>query len=154
MLQLRKFSVLVYMIFHVLLHCFYMLSIIILDCEALFGGLDESVVKLDRYNVRRLEVQHILNNRVKRIVNWHVLIFQWVIISYDKTKKIIINHWTVVQATVFFFRYIQSVSSVFGPVLVYQVSLSSVAICLAAYQVAHVSTSTCIIDAIHKRFFL
>nr|XP_032512871.1 odorant receptor 13a-like isoform X1 [Danaus plexippus plexippus] len=97
------------MIFHVLLHCFYMLSIIILDCEALFGGLDESVVKLDRYNVRRLEVQHILNNRVKRIVNWHVLIFQ----------------------------YIQSVSSVFGPVLVYQVSLSSVAICLAAYQVAH-----------------
>ncbi|XP_061377545.1 odorant receptor 13a-like [Danaus plexippus] len=108
-LLIQTFCVLVYMIFHVLLHCFYMLSIIILDCEALFGGLDESVVKLDRYNVRRLEVQHILNNRVKRIVNWHVLIFQ----------------------------YIQSVSSVFGPVLVYQVSLSSVAICLAAYQVAH-----------------
>ncbi|XP_069358455.1 odorant receptor 13a-like [Maniola hyperantus] len=98
----------VYILFHIFLHYYYLMSMIIYDCEVLFNDLDPSVVELSKYEPRRIEVQLILNSRMRRIVKWHNLVIQ----------------------------SIDTVSSVCGPLLVYQVMFSSVPICLMAYQVA------------------
>ncbi|XP_052740755.1 odorant receptor 13a [Bicyclus anynana] len=98
----------VYLLFHILLHHYYLMSMINFDCEVLFVGLDESVVRLPKHDPRRMGVQTILNSRMRRIVKWHNLVFQ----------------------------SIEAVSSIFGPPIVYQVMFSSLLISLTAYQVA------------------
>ncbi|XP_031768253.2 odorant receptor 4-like isoform X3 [Galleria mellonella] len=72
----------------------------------LFG--DESVACLLPKDPLRKQVQSTLNSRMKRIVNWHLAVF----------------------------KSLKTVSSVFGPPIIYQVMFSSIAICLLAYQVA------------------
>nr|QEI46828.1 odorant receptor 12 [Galleria mellonella] len=104
----QAFSGYIYMLFHVLLHYYYILDMIMKDFEVIFDGLDESVSCLLPKDPLRKQVQSTLNGRMKRIVQWHLAVF--------KAVKI--------------------VSSVFGPPLVYQVMFSSIAICLLAYQVA------------------
>ncbi|CAH2214525.1 jg25765 [Pararge aegeria aegeria] len=105
---LQTFCVFVYILFHVLLHNFYLMNMIIFDCEVLFVGLDESVAKLSKYSPRRIEVYSILNSRMRRIVKWHNIVFQSV----------------------------QAVSTIYGLPLVYQVMFSSIPISLTAYQIA------------------
>ncbi|XP_068630996.1 odorant receptor 13a-like [Battus philenor] len=105
---IQTFCVYVYVMFHTLLHYYYLMSMTILDFEVIFDGLDETVIQLSRNNIRRIAVQHTLNQRMKRIVTWHISLF----------------------------RSVKNISSVYGPPLVFQVSLSSVAICLMAYQIA------------------
>ncbi|XP_050343602.1 odorant receptor Or2-like [Nymphalis io] len=104
----QTFCVYVYVLFHILLHHYYIMNLIIFDCEILFNDLDESVVELPRNDPSRMKVQLILNKRIERIVKWHNMVFET----------------------------IKAVSSVYGPPLVYQVIISSLAICLMAYQVA------------------
>ncbi|XP_026737600.1 odorant receptor 13a-like [Trichoplusia ni] len=104
----QTFCVYIYTLFHILLHYDTIMNMIILDFEVIFEGLDESVALLPRYDVRKMEVQRILNERMKKIVTWHLSVF----------------------------KAVKTVSSVYGPMLVYQVSLSSIAICLIAYQIA------------------
>ncbi|XP_045765451.1 odorant receptor 13a-like [Maniola jurtina] len=104
----QVFCVYVYILFHIFLHYYYLMSMIIYDCEVLFNDLDPGVVGLSKYDPRRIEVQSVLNSRMRRIVEWHNLVI----------------------------KSIETVSSVCGPPLVYQVMISSVPICLMAYQVA------------------
>ncbi|XP_045765475.1 odorant receptor 13a-like [Maniola jurtina] len=104
----QAFCVYIYILFHILLHYYYMMSMIIYDCEVLFNDLDHGVVELSKYDPRRIEVQFVLNGRMRRIVKWHNLVI----------------------------RSIEKVSSIFGPPLVYQVMFSSLLICLTTYQVA------------------
>ncbi|XP_034829768.2 odorant receptor 67c-like isoform X1 [Maniola hyperantus] len=104
----QAFCVYVYILFHILLHYYYLMSMIIYDCEVLFNDLDPSVVELSKYDPRRIEVQFALSSRMRRIVKWHNLVI----------------------------KSIETVSSVCGPPLVYQVMFSSLPICLMAYQVA------------------
>ncbi|XP_023941790.1 odorant receptor 67c-like [Bicyclus anynana] len=108
LIVVQTFCAYVYLLFHILLHYYYLMSMIIFDCEVLFVGLDASVVKLPKHDPRRMGVQTILNSRMRRIVKWHNLVFQ----------------------------SIEAVSSIFGPPLVYQVMFSSLPISLMAYQVA------------------
>ncbi|XP_072940129.1 odorant receptor 13a-like [Epargyreus clarus] len=104
----QTFGVYVYVLFHLLLHYFYLMNMIIFDFEVLFDGLDESVAKLSWHDCRRVNVQRILNSRMRRIVKWHMSVF----------------------------KSVEAVSSIYGPPLVYQVMFSSIAICLIAYQIA------------------
>ncbi|KAJ2952088.1 hypothetical protein O0L34_g4358 [Tuta absoluta] len=103
----QNFGAYVYMQFHTLLHYYNLIDLIILDLEVIFEGLDETVVELPKSDPRRMEVRGILNGRLKRIVNWHSAVF----------------------------KSIDMLSSVYGPTLAYQVGLSSIIICLVAYQV-------------------
>nr|AXF48804.1 odorant receptors OR64 [Lobesia botrana] len=84
------------------------MDIIMIGLDELFDGLDASVVALPRDDLRRGAVQKELNDRIGRIVKWHRSIFD----SVD------------------------TISSVYGPTLVYQVMFSSIVICLMAYQVS------------------
>ncbi|XP_031767158.2 odorant receptor 4-like isoform X2 [Galleria mellonella] len=104
----QVFSGYIYMLFHVLLHYYCILDMIIKDFEVIFDGLDESVVCLLSKDPVRKQLQSTLNGRMKRIVNWHLAVFKGV----------------------------KTVSSIFGPPLVYQVMVSAIFICLMAYQVA------------------
>nr|WPO56470.1 odorant receptor [Leucinodes orbonalis] len=106
-LYVQSFVVYVYILFHVMLHNYYLLDMILLDFEMLFDGLDETTATLPRHDSRRIAVQMTLNNRIKRIATWHQSVF----------------------------NSIASMSSVLGPPLVYQVVFSGIAICLIAYQV-------------------
>nr|WCC57462.1 odorant receptor 5 [Papilio machaon] len=105
---IQTFCVFVYIMFHTLLHYYYVMDMIFLDFEVIFKDLDETVMKLSRHHPRRITVQMELNRRMKRIVNWHLSVF----------------------------RSVEFISSVYGPPLVFQVSVSSIAICLMAYQIA------------------
>ncbi|CAK1598624.1 unnamed protein product [Parnassius mnemosyne] len=102
------FCVFVYVLFHTLLHCYYLMKLIFLDLEVLFDGLDESVSRLSPCNPQRIAVQLTLNKRMKRIVNWHTSVL----------------------------RSVELISSIYGPPLVFQVMFSSIIICLIAYQIA------------------
>nr|AOG12933.1 odorant receptor [Eogystia hippophaecolus] len=102
------FGVYVYILFHILLHYYYLMDMIMLAFGVLFDGLDESVMNLPRSDVKRIQIQRVLNNRMKQIVRWHTSVF----------------------------KSVDTVSSVYGSALVYQVMFSSLAICLMAYQVA------------------
>ncbi|XP_031768249.2 odorant receptor 30a-like isoform X2 [Galleria mellonella] len=82
----------IYLLFHVLLHYYYILDMIIQDFEVIFNGLDESVACLLPKDPLRKQVQSTLNSRMKRIVNWHLAVF----------------------------KSLKTVSSVFGPPIIYQ----------------------------------
>ncbi|XP_063824512.1 odorant receptor 13a-like [Ostrinia nubilalis] len=105
---IQSFGVYVYIQFHVLLHNFILLELVILDFDVIFEGLDESVVELSPYDPRRASIQHVFNKRIERIVTWHDSVF----------------------------KSIATLSTVQGPVIVYQVMFSSLGICLMMYQVA------------------
>nr|AST36413.1 putative odorant receptor OR64.1 [Cydia nigricana] len=105
---LVTFGLYVYILFHLLLHYYNLMDVILIALEDLFKGLDESVVALPREDPRRQEVQDELNIRMAQIVRWHMSVFDSV----------------------------NDISSVYGPTLVYQVMFSSIVICLMAYQVA------------------
>ncbi|XP_063360466.1 odorant receptor Or2-like [Cydia amplana] len=102
------FGLYVYILFHLLLHYYNLINVILIALEELFDGLDESVATLPREDPRRVAVQSELNARMGQIARWHLSIFD----SVD------------------------TISSVYGPMLVYQVMFSSVVICLMAYQVS------------------
>ncbi|XP_063377207.1 odorant receptor 4-like [Cydia fagiglandana] len=102
------FGLYVYILFHLLLHYYNLMDVILIALEELFDGLDESVVALPREDPRRVAVQNELNIRMAQIVRWHLSVFDSV----------------------------NDISSVYGPTLVYQVMFSSIVICLMAYQVA------------------
>uniref|UniRef100_A0AAU6ND71 Odorant receptor n=1 Tax=Mythimna loreyi TaxID=667449 RepID=A0AAU6ND71_9NEOP len=104
----QTFCVYIYTLFHIMLHYYTIMNMIIIDFGVIFEGLDESVALLPRHDERRRETQRILNARIGKIVKWHLSVFSAV----------------------------NTVSSVYGFPLVYQVSLSSIAICLIAYQIA------------------
>ncbi|CAK1598631.1 unnamed protein product [Parnassius mnemosyne] len=104
----QTYCVFIYVLFHTLLHYYYLMKLIFLDFEVLFDGLDETVSRLSPCNPRRIAVQLTLNKRMKRIVNWHTSVL----------------------------RSVELLSSIFGPPLVFQVVFSSIAICLVAYQIA------------------
>ncbi|CAK1598633.1 unnamed protein product [Parnassius mnemosyne] len=105
---IQTFCVFIYVIFHTLLHYYYLMKLIFLDLEVLFDGLDESVSRLSPCNPQRIAVQLTLNKRMKRIVNWHTSVL----------------------------RSVKLISSIYGPPLVFQVMCSSIIICLIAYQIA------------------
>ncbi|XP_049870427.1 odorant receptor 85c-like isoform X2 [Pectinophora gossypiella] len=105
----QNFCGYVYIQFHILIHYYTIMDVIILDFEDIFDDLDESVVDLKKDDSRRVEVQLILNSRMKRIVQWHISVI----------------------------KSLDTLSSVYGPPLVYQVMFSSVAICIMAYQVVN-----------------
>ncbi|XP_022825109.1 odorant receptor 13a-like isoform X1 [Spodoptera litura] len=104
----QTFCVYVYTLFHILLHYYMIMDMIIIDFSVIFDGLEESVALLPRQDSRRMETQRILNARIEKIVKWHLSVF----------------------------RAVKTVSSIYGPPLVYQVSFTSIAICLIAYQIA------------------
>nr|AQQ73502.1 olfactory receptor 22 [Heliconius melpomene rosina] len=104
----QTFSVYIYVLFHILLHHYYLMSMMTFDIEVLFHGLDESVVSLSYTDSRLMEVKVILRNRMRRVVKWHSLVL----------------------------GSVDAVSSVYGPPLVYQVTITSLVTCLVAYQVA------------------
>ncbi|XP_047022350.1 odorant receptor 85b-like isoform X2 [Helicoverpa zea] len=104
----QTFCVYIYTLLHILLHYYTIMNMIIIDFSVIFEGLDESVALLPRHDQRRRETQLILNARIAKIVRWHLSVF----------------------------KAVSTVSSVYGPPLVYQVSFSSLAICLIAYQIA------------------
>nr|WEG72138.1 odorant-receptor-44 [Grapholita molesta] len=93
---------------HLFLHCYQLLDMIMIAIDELFLDLDESVMVLPETDQRRIAVKGELCNRIERIVQWHQSIFD----SVD------------------------TITSVYGPMLVYQVLFSSIIICLMAYQVA------------------
>ncbi|XP_059056635.1 odorant receptor 82a-like [Achroia grisella] len=105
---IQSFCGYISVLLHILLHYYYVLDIIIKDFEVLFDGLDETVTHLSPQHPLRMEVQHTLNVRMKRIVQRHNLVF----------------------------KSVKTVSSVFGPPLVYQVLFSAIGLCLLAFQVA------------------
>ncbi|XP_037296484.1 odorant receptor 4 [Manduca sexta] len=104
----QTFGVYIYILFHLLLHHYFILDMMILDFEAIFDGLDESVAALPSKHPRRREVQLILNARIKRIVTWHN--------SVIKT--------------------INTMSKVYKVSLTFQILLSSIMMCLIGYQIA------------------
>uniref|UniRef100_A0A2A4JTU3 Odorant receptor n=1 Tax=Heliothis virescens TaxID=7102 RepID=A0A2A4JTU3_HELVI len=104
----QTFCVYIYTLLHILLHYYTIMNMIIIDFGVIFEGLDESVALLPRHDERRRATQLILNSRIAKIVKWHLSVF----------------------------KAVRTVSSVYGPPLVYQVSFSSIAICLIAYQIA------------------
>ncbi|XP_037868910.1 odorant receptor 13a-like [Bombyx mori] len=104
---LQTFCVYIYTLFHILLHFYYILHMIKLDLEAIFDDIDESVALLPHRDTRRIEVQKILNGRMKRVVTWHISVF----------------------------KAVEAVSSIYGPPLAYQVMFTSIAICLIAIQI-------------------
>ncbi|XP_048007340.1 uncharacterized protein LOC125242593 isoform X3 [Leguminivora glycinivorella] len=105
---LFTFGLYVYILFHLLLHYYNLMDVILIALDELFVGLDPSAASLPRQDPRREAVQLELNARVGRIARWHLSIFD----SVD------------------------TISSVYGPTLVYQVMFSSIVICLMAYQVS------------------
>lgn len=66
----------IYVFFHILLHHYYLMDMIIFDFEVLFNDVEESVVHLSRYHPDRINVQRILSKRISRIVKWHNLVFK------------------------------------------------------------------------------
>lgn len=73
----KTFTAYVYIQFHILVHYYYLMDMIIMDVEVIFQDLDENVVVLPRDHPRRLEVQLILNSRIERIVKWHTSVFRY-----------------------------------------------------------------------------
>ncbi|XP_031766404.2 odorant receptor 13a-like isoform X1 [Galleria mellonella] len=104
----QTFSGYIYMLFHVLLHYYCILDMIIKDFEVIFDDLNESVSYILPKKPLRKQVQFTLNRRIKRIVDWHRAVF----------------------------KAVKTVSSIFGPPLIYQVMCSAVFICLLTYQIA------------------
>nr|AJE25904.1 olfactory receptor OR64 [Planotortrix excessana] len=98
----------VYILFHLLLHYYNLMDMILIAFGELFDDLDESVVTLPTEDPRRKAVQAELNRRMGQIARWHHSVFESV----------------------------ETISSVYGPALVYQTMFSSVVICLIAFQVA------------------
>nr|AZT78920.1 odorant receptor [Dioryctria abietella] len=107
-LYIQTFCVYVYLEFHILLHYYNLMELLIMDFGVIFEGLDESVVYLPSSDPRRVEVQNALNKRMGRIIEWHLSIF----------------------------KAIETVSSVYGPPLCYQVMFTALALCLMGYQIA------------------
>ncbi|XP_013200165.1 odorant receptor 85b [Amyelois transitella] len=107
-IYIQTFCVYVYTEFHILLHYYNLMELVIMDFHVIFEGLDEAVVDLVRADPRRVNVQHALNKRMGRIVRWHLSIF----------------------------KAVNTVSSVYGPPLVYQVMFTAIALCLMGYQIA------------------
>uniref|UniRef100_A0A0K8TUR5 Odorant receptor n=1 Tax=Epiphyas postvittana TaxID=65032 RepID=A0A0K8TUR5_EPIPO len=105
---LCSFVMYVYILFHLLLHYYNLLDMILIALGELFEGLDEPAAALPREAPRRRAVQAELNRRMGRIARWHHSVYE----SVD------------------------TISSVYGPALVYQTMFSSVVICLIAFQVA------------------
>nr|ARO76454.1 odorant receptor 49 [Conogethes punctiferalis] len=104
----QAFAVYVYIQFHVLLHNYYMLDLVIMHFGVIFEGLDETVAYLPVRDERRVETQRILNKRMERIVTWHNSVF----------------------------KLTAMISKVQGAPLVYQVMVTSMAVCLMMYQIA------------------
>ncbi|KAM3967165.1 odorant receptor 67c-like [Aphomia sociella] len=104
----QVFSGYIYTLFHILLHYYYIMQLIMTDFEVLFDGLDETVTCLQPNDPRREQVQLTLNNRIRRVVQWHLSVF----------------------------KAVKTVSSVFGPPMVYQTMFSSIAMCMILYQIA------------------
>ncbi|XP_073942829.1 odorant receptor Or2-like isoform X2 [Choristoneura fumiferana] len=105
---LCTFVLYVYILFHLLLHYYNLMDIILIAFGELFDDLDESVATRPPEDPRRQEVQAKLNRRMGQIARWHHSVFESV----------------------------ETISSVYGPALVYQTMFSSVVICLIAFQVA------------------
>uniref|UniRef100_A0A0K8TU53 Odorant receptor n=1 Tax=Epiphyas postvittana TaxID=65032 RepID=A0A0K8TU53_EPIPO len=103
-----SFVLYVYILFHLLLHYYNLMDMILIAFGELFDGLDEEVATLEPEDPRRRAVQAQLNSRMGRIARWHHSVFESV----------------------------ETVSSVYGPALVYQTMFSSVVICSIAFQVA------------------
>ncbi|XP_059056842.1 odorant receptor 49b-like [Achroia grisella] len=96
------------MLLHVLLHYYYILELITKDFEVIFDGLDETVTYLSPQHPIRMQAQYTLSSRMKRIVNWHLSVF----------------------------KSVKTISSVFGPPIMYQVMFSGMGLCLVSYQIA------------------
>ncbi|XP_053603697.1 odorant receptor 13a-like [Plodia interpunctella] len=107
-IYIQTFCVYVYTEFHILLHYYNLMELLIMDFGVIFDGLDERVFDLPRWDPQRVYVQDTLRKRMRRIVQWHLSIF----------------------------KAITTVSSVYGPPLVYQVMFTSLALCLMGYQIA------------------
>nr|AIT72017.1 olfactory receptor 64 [Ctenopseustis obliquana] len=103
-----SFCFYVCILFHLLLHYYNLMDMIIIAFGELFDGLDESVATLPTEDPRRKAVQTELNRRMGQIARWHHSVFEAV----------------------------ETTSSVYGPALVYQTMFSSIIICLIAFQVA------------------
>ncbi|KAL0902711.1 hypothetical protein ABMA27_000523 [Loxostege sticticalis] len=104
----QSFGVNVYIQFHMLIHNYTILELVIIDFEMIFEDLDEDVVYLSRYHPRRVLIQRILNKRIQRIVAWHDSVFT----SFD------------------------NLSSIQGPVICYQVLFTPIVYCLMMFQIA------------------
>ncbi|KAL0852346.1 hypothetical protein ABMA28_000549 [Loxostege sticticalis] len=104
----QSFGVNVYIQFHMLIHNYTILELVIIDFEMIFEDLDKNVVYLSRYHPRRVLTQRIFNKRIQRIVAWHDSVFT----SFD------------------------NLSSIQGPVICYQVLFSPIAVCLMMFQIA------------------
>nr|ALM26213.1 odorant receptor 24 [Athetis dissimilis] len=83
----QSFCGYVYTLFHILLHYYAIMNMIIIDFSVIFEGLDESVALLPVHDKRRRETQHILNARIRRIVTWHRSVFKYVDIIIIYTRK-------------------------------------------------------------------
>ena len=71
-----NFTVYIYTLFHILLHYYAIMNMIIIDFGVIFEGLDESVALLPRHDERRIETQLTLNARIRQIVTWHLSVFR------------------------------------------------------------------------------
>ncbi|KAM3967163.1 odorant receptor 10-like [Aphomia sociella] len=104
----QVFTGYIYTLFHILLHYYYIMQLIMIDFEVLFDGLDETVTCLQPNDPRREQVQLTLNNRIRRVVQWHLSVF----------------------------KAVKTVSSVFGSPMVYQTVFTSIGLCMMLYQIA------------------
>ncbi|XP_063376661.1 odorant receptor 4-like [Cydia fagiglandana] len=105
---MASFGLYVPLSLHLFMHYYKLLDMILIAIDELFDELDESVVTLHVEDQRRMDVKAELGRRMGRIVTWHQS-------ALDS---------------------VGAITSIYGPMLVYQVMFSSVIICLMAYQVA------------------
>nr|AFC91731.2 putative odorant receptor OR63 [Cydia pomonella] len=108
LVAMASFGLYVPLSLHLFMHYYKLLDMILIAIDELFEELDESVVTLPVTDQRRLDVKAELSRRMGRIVRWHQSVFDSV----------------------------GAITSIYGPMLVYQVMFSSVIICLMAHQVA------------------
>ncbi|KAL4708280.1 hypothetical protein ACJJTC_007686 [Scirpophaga incertulas] len=102
------FPVFVYLQLHALLHICVKLDLIVFNLNAIFEGLDESTASLSQRDERRVATQRTLNERMQRIIKWHVSVF----------------------------KSIDELSTIIGAPLAYQIVFSSLYVCLIMYQLA------------------
>lgn len=69
-------SVYVYILFHLLLHYYNLMDMILIAFGELFDDLDESAAMHPPEDSRRQEVQAKLNHRMGQIARWHHSVFE------------------------------------------------------------------------------
>ncbi|XP_048478969.1 odorant receptor 82a-like isoform X2 [Plutella xylostella] len=102
------FTTYVYIVFHLLLHCYFLINMVMIGLEHLFDDVDDEVATLDSEDERYKEAKAVFKLRMKNIVDWHNAVF----------------------------TLISNILAVYGTVMAYQVIFSSMVMCLMAFYIS------------------